>query len=329
MKKLISALLAVLFVFCLVACDDTADTDKDDNGGSSAQSQVDLNVGDPYELEFRSNGDGTCALTAIKYNRKYTSEFTVDIPEKSPSGDIVTSIEIKDGHVVPRVLSESDFYNIRETLENNSVSGRDPNIFAAFYHLMDINDETLTEKKKEEYRNAYPICAIEPIYILEPTISTQELNRLDAILCGIGGYDSGLLIECADNLYDSAKKSYGDDADDWYEEQVADTAVVSNFVTQINVPSSVTSITVESIFNFGICRKIEKIDGVSDNCKAPFHRREADDGKIYYHTSGDDCGSDCEEIAVDLSEVLSLVSYASEDAFAKEAIRKMGFDVIE
>lgn len=328
MKKLISILLAVLFVFCLVSCDDAAEPEKDDND-SSAQSQIDLNVGDPYELEFKSNGDGTCALTAIKYNRKYTAEFTVDIPEKSPAGDTVTSIEIKEGHAVPAVISKSDFENIRATLENNSDSTKDSKTFAAFYTLKDINDESLTEKKKEEYRKAYPICTIEPIYILEPTISTQELNRLDALLCGIGGYDSGLLIDCADNLYASAKKSYGDDADDWYEEQVADTAVISGYVTQINVPSSVTLITVESIFNFGLCRKIEKIDGVSDNCKSPCHRREEYNGKLFYHVPYSSCDGDCEEIAVDLSEVLSLVSYASEDAFAKEAIRKMGFEVVE
>lgn len=63
----------------------------------------------PYSLEFTSNGDGTCYVSRLYLNNQYETMFDVIIPEKSPTGDVVTGIDLGDSltnphDVVPKYL---------------------------------------------------------------------------------------------------------------------------------------------------------------------------------------------------------------------------------
>ena len=266
MKKLISVLLIVtLLVLSLVSCGDAVDNSKDSNDESSVQSQVDLGVGEPYELEFKSNGDGTCALTAIKYNRKYTAGFTVDIPEKSPAGDTVTSIDITYRTLAPEFISDEDMKGILDKIESDNEKSRDLRSFPAFYILKDPYDEALSEKTKENIIKEFPMSEFIAMYIREPCISQQELQHLDAILIATG-YDSSIVAKCADALYEATKDNLPD-MDQWYEQQTAGLEFCGDYVVEITLPATIETISAESVDNFASCPRLEKVSGIDDSIK--------------------------------------------------------------
>ena len=72
-KRLIILAFALLMALSLVSCGETPDETQ---GGED----VSVVTGD---LEFTSNGDGTCYVSGIG---GYAGAFTVEIPEKSPAG---------------------------------------------------------------------------------------------------------------------------------------------------------------------------------------------------------------------------------------------------
>ena len=81
LRRLIALAFAVLMTLCLVACgDDPVETDPNSGEGP---------VYIEGDLEFTSNGDGTCYVSGIGEQAIATH---IIIPEKSPEGDKVTGI---------------------------------------------------------------------------------------------------------------------------------------------------------------------------------------------------------------------------------------------
>ena len=71
----------------------------------------------PYSLEFTSNGDGTCYVSRLYLNNRYETAFDIIIPEKSPTGDTVTGIDLGDSltspyDVVPMFLTDKQIWEI-------------------------------------------------------------------------------------------------------------------------------------------------------------------------------------------------------------------------
>lgn len=85
MKKSMCFFMALLLVaaVALVACDQSGTP-----GGEQNQEQSSLAANASQGLEFTSNGDGTCTVTGIGT----CSDSVVVVPERSPEGDLVTSI---------------------------------------------------------------------------------------------------------------------------------------------------------------------------------------------------------------------------------------------
>ena len=139
-------------------------------------------IGDPYELVFSSNGDGTCKVSDIKVNPKYREAFTLTIPAVSPEGERVTAVENPDGFGyinVPRVLLPEDFevllYRIRTYYGKDSMTARS---FESYYYYKNV-DDCSTENLKNDLLDAFPWAAVTDFYILDGAIVADvEIPKL-------------------------------------------------------------------------------------------------------------------------------------------------------
>lgn len=139
-------------------------------------------IGDPYELVFSSNGDGTCKIGDIKVNPKYREAFTLTIPAVSPEGERVTAVENPDGFGyinVPRVLLPEDFevllYRIRTYYGKDSSTVRS---FESYYYFKSL-ENCSTENLKKDLLDAFPWAAVTDFYILDGAIVADvEIPKL-------------------------------------------------------------------------------------------------------------------------------------------------------
>lgn len=92
-------------------------------------------------------------------------------------------------YLVPRLIKKEKLEALRDQVDENSMSARDAKTLMAFYTIKDINDNTLSEKSKKEMESAYPITKQFAVYVCEPTISTQELLRLEKLVKSYTNYD--------------------------------------------------------------------------------------------------------------------------------------------
>lgn len=92
-------------------------------------------------------------------------------------------------YLVPRLIKREKLEALRDQIDANSMSARDAKTLMAFYTLKDLSDSTLTEKSKTEMEKAYPITKQFAVYVCEPTISTQELLRLEKLVKSYTSYD--------------------------------------------------------------------------------------------------------------------------------------------
>ena len=92
-------------------------------------------------------------------------------------------------YLVPRLIKREKLEALRDQVKENSLQVRDSNVLMAFYTLKDKDDETLSKKSLEEMLKAYPITNMFAVYVCEPTISTQELLRLEKLVKSYTNYD--------------------------------------------------------------------------------------------------------------------------------------------
>lgn len=124
MKKKITALLAALLLVSTLAACQPADPDPSDTTAGdavttdvAASTEADTaetpdEIGEPFELTFTFNGDGTCKISDITINPAYRENFTLTIPATSPEGERVVAVENPGGFAeinVPYILLPEDF----------------------------------------------------------------------------------------------------------------------------------------------------------------------------------------------------------------------------
>ena len=114
-------------------------------------------IGDPYELVFTSNGDGTCKVSDIIVNFRYHEKFDLTIPATSPVGERVVAVENPDGFGyvnVPRVMLLEDYESLKYFLGKHY--GKDSftvQRFESYYRLRDV-DACSTEALKQDLLTA-------------------------------------------------------------------------------------------------------------------------------------------------------------------------------
>lgn len=145
----------------------------------------------PYTLRFQSNGDGTCAVSAIVTNLLYEGTYTIEIPETSPDGETVVSLyPPKATYNMPRYLTVEDYQILDSWIEDYVNKGIEQGVFKndmklqsfrAYYFLRDTSlASTQEEKDKLIARN--PLCEYMPVYVLDPATPDTPLANLSGLM---------------------------------------------------------------------------------------------------------------------------------------------------
>lgn len=238
-KLWINVLCYAMCIFMLVAC--SADAESFDP--KSVGNEV---FGDkPYNIIYTSNGDGSCYVSDIRIDRDYNGEIHLVIPEKSPEGDRVTSINSRgfNGNLtlnVPKYLTSAQIEDIKKMI-TDSLNDRDAKIVTSFYGL--------TEKNGAKY------------YELEPWISPDEKERLSKILTDSGYTEQSCLKDTQDFLHRIPKTEE--------EHKILENSAFSylyrngNDITEISLPETVKFISKDAFYG---CSNLRAVNGISDDC---------------------------------------------------------------
>lgn len=251
MKKRIQRLcvcLLALCALCLIACE---------NSDYGAADGSDLPADTPYVLEFTSNGDGTCYVSAIITNPSYRSAFVVEIPEISPDGDSVTAVRCGTfASNLPAMLTEADFAEIQAALEQRVNEGKMDAFFKAkleSYFARQALESKTTLQAKEDLIAKYPITEHVNIYVLAEDLTAAEKRFVAATLFENAGYTASDCTADLQNLRNTAPN----------EEilatlpQLPEVVRSGEYITEIQLPSSVTEIDLSL---YSSCIGLEKLD---------------------------------------------------------------------
>ena len=133
----------------------------------------------PYKLSYYSNGDGTCSVNGIITNILYKGEYTIEIPETSPDGDIVESVKFSSNYNIPTYVLAEDFEKIKAAMLDYYES-EDNYYYKQFmsYFLLKglefIDDSPEGEEQKAELLKNYPLCQVTNIYVFDVTATSVE-----------------------------------------------------------------------------------------------------------------------------------------------------------
>ena len=209
MKKFISVALAFLFVTSsLTACNGSSNTpDENSDSLSCAEKKkayLDacqiymFDESEPYKLIFESNGDGTCKVTDIIYNFNFfvkqnlpfNRKYFVEIPEKSPEGDTVISVDrFKNDHTAKELLPDFILEDVYKKAYNYALEnfGEDKTrCFEAFFVKKDITDPSLSEKTMKKMLDEFPVLNyFSSIYAIDKSMNIPEFF----LVCKLGGWN--------------------------------------------------------------------------------------------------------------------------------------------
>ncbi len=195
-KKIIALILALVCITSLVACDLGFGKDGDNEATESQTEKKEEKPSGEITFDFISNGDGTCTARMLYADTDEEMELSVEFPATSPDGDKVTSISVcpttRYGNV-PLMIPKDDFDKVREAMndyadkQNSADAKFQVKKCEAYYILQDPS--TATENVKNLMFKTYPITKEMPVYTLDESIASWELERLSTTLYTFGDFD--------------------------------------------------------------------------------------------------------------------------------------------
>ncbi len=238
-KIWVNILCYVLCALMLVACSADAETIDPESVGNEV-------FGDqPYNIFYTSNGDGSCTVSDIRIDRDYSGEIHLVIPETSPDGDKVTSIDWSgfNGNLtlnLPMYLTSSQFEAINDNI-TDKIDERSAKIVSAFYGAK--------EKSGTKY------------YVLEPTITPAEKERLCEILTNSGYTAQNCLQDTQDFMHripetEEELKQFENNAYSYLYRN-------GEGITEITVPETVKYIGVNAFYG---CPNLKAVNGIAEDC---------------------------------------------------------------
>ena len=254
------ATLLALFMLCslFVGCDlfdftgQTTEEDSKQELFKDLKFEDTFEDGKPYHLYFISNGDGTCALKYVTMDPEYEQGFVIEIPEKSPAGDIVTSIDTamssgfsfidanKDEPLplVPYIVGAERFEALCQTAIDNCIDDFSYKKFTAFFLRLTLDD--LDPQGQEDLLDAYPIVACGDVYVFDTNASQTDKIRINGYLRTYCEWDLAKYKQIMQDIMDMVKKS------DTLEQAEASLSTMRystpSKVVGITIPKTVTSV---------------------------------------------------------------------------------------
>jgi len=249
-KLFVNILSLALCIIVLASCGANAESSKLKSVQTEAFGDV------PYNFVYVSNGDGTCSIKEVRVNKDYDGDIHLIVPEKAPNGDTVTKFDTHWGYNVlpfnlPSYMTYEDMQtvckDISEHKEVNEITNnkpeRDAKIFFAFY-------SERTNNNNEKY------------YVLEPAMNREERLRLTNILTAYG-YDSDSCYEFLMNFLEEIPESE-EESNELAREAFKYLYLSGNQITEVSFPETVKYIDYGA---FADCESLDKIKGLSDDCK--------------------------------------------------------------
>ncbi len=137
------------------------------------------------------------------------SQIEIEIPSRSPDGDVVTEIGNSDFLLypnVPRILDKETFEilldNLREGLGNDTAGQFNYQKVMSYYALQDP-ESTVSDEIRQEMQASYPVTKAVAVYVLDQSTTLDELAVLSELLEEYAGYT---VTDCKSD-FDSFKNS--------------------------------------------------------------------------------------------------------------------------
>lgn len=166
-----------------------------------------------YHLYFVSNGDGTCALKYITTNAASQEDFTIEIPETSPTGDRVVAIDLQQPSFrsvsqhasFPYVLTAEAMESLKQTAQENNISLFDLGKLQAYY--LKISLTALDAATAQELLGIYPIAALGDIYVFDTNATQGEQDKIYEYLTEYCGWNQEAYAQSIAEIIKLAKQS--------------------------------------------------------------------------------------------------------------------------
>ncbi|MBQ7379529.1 MAG: leucine-rich repeat protein [Clostridia bacterium] len=203
--------------------------------------------GKPYHLYFMSNGDGTCSVEYVTVDPENTQDFVIEIPEKSPTGDTVTKVDLHllgygkvtaDTELLPTVISAAAFDALREKLIASDMKAFDFNKCTAYF--LECTTEGLEGAQLQEMLDDVPFAQFGDVYVFDANASEAERQKILSYLTVYGGWTEADYEQSRAELLEMAKQC------DTLEQAEACLSLLRNRNTEhvvgITFPKTVTAI---------------------------------------------------------------------------------------
>lgn len=234
----------------------------------------------PYTLQFYSNGDGTCMVSAIVANLLYEGTYTIEIPETSPDGETVVGISSpKATYNIPRYLTPENFQILCGWIEDYFNKGVEQGVFEqnyadfqfkkflAYFSLYDETSFAMIEQGYEIYAQ-FGLCEHGPVCALEPSTTANESIFISQVIEAAAPWYT------ADWCYTDllAMKEYADQIgvkDEYLERCLSEHNYHFRNADAIRIPKTLTSLDIECprcLSHLGLNLMI--YDGTMDEFKA-------------------------------------------------------------
>lgn len=166
----------------------------------------------PYHLYFVSGGDGTCTLEYVTTDPAFTGSFVLEIPEKSPAGDIVTAIDIdqfnrKSQEIdhFPYVLTATAMESLCNIAKENEIEDFEYGKLRAYYLKLSLKD--LAPEGAEELLEVFPIVALGDVYVFDSGAEESERDAIYGYLTTYCEWDEAKYQQSVNEIVKLAKQS--------------------------------------------------------------------------------------------------------------------------
>ncbi len=259
MKKVVSFLviLSLTMTTLLVSCNKQEQPNSEQSSEHVSEDDVietfyesidcdEYFQGQPYQLVYTTDKKGTCCVSDLLINPEYSGNIIVEIPEKSPEGDIVSSLAFGQNALgcglltwnIPLIICAETFDALCDEIKSNGIGDFDYSKFTAYYLKLSL--EGLNDRGRQELLEVFPIVEAGEVYVFDNNASYDETTKIIGYYQTYLDWNTEKTKQCYDEIIELAKSS---DTFEWAKQyflHFRDEKWLN--VTEITIPNSVSRI---------------------------------------------------------------------------------------
>ena len=203
-------------------------------------------------MEYTSNGDGTCYVSKLYLNNRYTTEFDIIIPETSPAGELVTGIDLGEPYktlrtLLPQCLTVQQLEAFTEQVEADYPEMGYAGVWwENAYEVLDVS-----KMNDEEREAAIARCPLAEYMVIVDFLPKMSNTRDTLSRIGMANLTPYVTKQCYEDVIQEARAAGApEEVLAPYQkliEELPTYANYSKYVRFLHIPSSVNSINAESL----------------------------------------------------------------------------------